>query len=629
MSTYTELWRGFVLGPWQVYPDRNLLRDGDVERHIEPKQMNALVVLASRQGEVVSADDLIEAVWDNRAQTDEVVQRAISQIRRALGDSPREPKFIETIPRRGYRLKIPVEMPDAAETSMDAEGAPGGRGRPWIPLAAGLAGLVVIVLIWRSGTAPDTAIEPTTPMRSVAVFPFECPGNTAEYLCFGFSEELTSTLLQARDLKVVRSRSPFPRGGDDRAVAAALNVDGLLTGSVQQAEDRLKIAAELVDARNGEVLLSDTIEGRVQEIFRLQEQVAAGIARSIQGVNEPVLRAASEPSSFEAFEAYARGQLEFDIRSLASIERAIGLFEETIRLDPLFGPAYLRLAYAYLLLPEYDPSVSRDAMYELATARTDAGIAADPSILEPAGTVFGFIHHKRGEWYRATEAYEMAVSARTVYPISHHWYSRLLASVGRLEDSLEHATRAYELDPDSAVIISRLAIANFWVGNLDAAGRYFEMANHMRLDAPIHFLAYALFLARTEDIDAAKIVSREALARNDLGSGWLDAVMDGIADPTLRPAAVALFDQSAATGEIPEYITLTVWVLLGELDLAMETALALENYGAAFELEVLFIEEFRELRSHERFPELLQRAGLLDYWDRIGCRWAIDQLECD
>ena len=110
MTAYTELKKGFELGPWQVLPDRGLLRDGEEEQHVEPLPMDVLVVLASHPGEVVSPDLLIDEVWDGRPVTDEVITRCISVLRRSLGDDARNPTYIETVQKRGYRLKMPVKV---------------------------------------------------------------------------------------------------------------------------------------------------------------------------------------------------------------------------------------------------------------------------------------------------------------------------------------------------------------------------------------------------------------------------------------------------------------------------------------------------------------------------------------
>lgn len=624
MTTYTELKNGFAMGPWEVLPDRGLIRDGEREEHLEPMVMDVLVVLASEQGDVVSKDRLIELVWKGRAQSDEPLNRCISVLRKKLGDDSRNPTFIENIPRRGYRLMIPLTM---ATSSTAAE--PAVERRNWLPWVA--AGAAMGILLFAALSLRESPTDLDSPMQSVAIFSFTCAGTTEEYLCFGFSEELTSTLSQAQSIRIVRSREPMPTDAAPQSVAAALDVDGLLTGSVQQIGDQLKISAELVDGRNGFIVMSDTLDGSVADVFDLQERVAGVVEQSIFGESEVTLEAASRPSSFAAFQAYARGQYQFETRSKASIERAIELFEETISLDPNFGPAYLRQAYAYLLLPEYDSSLDIEAMYDLAAAKTEAGIAADPSIRDPAGTVFGFIHHKRGEWLQATEAFERAVSGATVYPESHHWYSRFLATVGRLDDSLYHSRRAAELDPDSAIILSRMGIINFWMSDLDEARRYFEMVNNMTLDAPIHDLAYALFLIRSGDFDAARVNTRSGLEKNGLPSEWVDPVFDGIEDPAMRQQSYDLVAQIEATGALPSFVEMTLWSLLGDADRAMATALSIEGIGQEFEtgLEVMFSDELAIIREHRDFPVLLEKTGLTQYWAEVGCRLSEGRVSCD
>jgi DNA-binding winged helix-turn-helix (wHTH) protein len=115
MLTYTDLIKGFEFGPWTVLPERDLIRDGDEQRHIEPMVMNVFVVLASHGGGVVTRDQLIDAVWDGRPQADEVITRCISALRRGLGDDAKTPKYIETLQKRGYRVMLRVRLPDAME----------------------------------------------------------------------------------------------------------------------------------------------------------------------------------------------------------------------------------------------------------------------------------------------------------------------------------------------------------------------------------------------------------------------------------------------------------------------------------------------------------------------------------
>jgi len=629
MTTKADLRKGFVLGPWEVLPERGLLRDGKKREHLEPLVMRVLVALANVQGDVLSKDELIEIVWYGRALSDEPLNRCVSLLRRSLGDDSRNPTYIQNIPRLGYRLMMPIQVMHAPSAPLDDRGAVPNRG--WITRAAGAVVIIAAVTLGLGLRGIFSTTEQRPVMGSVAIYPFTCAGITEQYLCFGFSEELTSTLLQTARIKIVKFREPLPTDRAPTEIAASLGVDGLLTGSVQQFGDGLKISAELIDAKSGFTTFSDTIEGLVSDVFELQEATASSVAQAILGTQSEPLRSASRPASFEAFAAYARGQLHFKRRNLASIEESIRQFEETIRLDALFGPAYLRLANAYLLLPEYDSSLSIQAMYDLAAETAAAGIAADPEIRDRAGTVFGFIHHNRGEWAEAGAAYELAVNADTVFPVTRNWYSRFLATVGRLDDALEQAQLAYGQAPDSATIISRLAITNLWVGDLAAAGHYFDIANRLGQESPLHDLAYALYLVRIDDMAASRRFTKAGLAKNDVDSSWVDPVFDGIEDPALRARAVALMVDVEADDSLPKYIVMVFWALLGEANRTFKTAMSIEGIGQDFEtgLEVMFLDELGILRRHGDFQQLLEAKGLTDYWSQVGCIWADDRVRCD
>lgn len=624
MSTFTDFRSGFRLGPWEVLPDRGLLRDGETEEHLEPKMVDVLVLLAAHSGQVVSKEQLIESVWDGRAQSDEPLTRCISGLRKVLRDDSRNPTFIETIPRRGYRLKMTTNVD--SRPGRDASTTRWPYRLTW-GVGVGVLVLVIIFFILRPPVGQESPLIEDSLLTSVAVFPFQCSGTTAKHLCFGFSEALISTLLHAEDLKIVKSRTPFPVRSSHQQVAQSLGVDGLLNGSVQRVGDEIRISAELVDGRNGFVILSDTLDGSVEDIFQLQEQLANIVSQSIGGDSGQSLHVASKPSSFEAFEAYARGQYQFEIRDQDSIAESIDLFQQAIRLDPKFGPAYLRLAQSYLLMPDYVPT-SAQAMYALAAETANAGIKADPSITRPAGTVFGFIHHKRGEWLQATEAYEMAVTAKTVYPIAHHWYSRLLASVGRLDNALYQSRRAYELDPDSAIIISRLAISNLWVDELELAGRYFDVVSKMTLRAAIHEFAFALYLVRMGQIDSAIASTESALEQYGLNNEWVAVVFAGIENPELRQQSRKLLSKLDAENLLPRYLIMILWAKIGDTERTMQSAMAIENFGQEFALEMLFINELRSLRQHEDFPLLLEKTGLTEYWGKVGCEWIDDTVRC-
>ena len=622
MPSYTELMRGFEFGCWTVIPERGLIRDGEDERRIEPLVMDVFVVLASHGGDVVTKDQLIDAVWDGRPQTDDVITRCITVLRRALGDNARSPTFIETLQRRGYRVIPPVVIPDLP---VPGEASQSVSFRPRIAAVAGGA-IAVLAVIWFFGETVDPPRDRT--ISSVAVYPFEClqdSASTSEHLCFGFAEEIISSLNRIEDLKVVRIRQTFSEGADVRE-------HGLVAGSVQILDDQVRINARLEDVRSGEIIWSNTFDARKNRIFDLQRQVAFGVRAAMDSEFKVPETDKGRPASFAAAEAYSRGRYLFEKRDHQSTVAAVAQFEEAIRLDPDFGPAWLGLAYTYIIWPDYDLSVDRNEMYERALEVVGDGIQADPRIRAAAGTVYGFVHHKRNEWIAAAEAFEMAIQAENVKPIAHHWYSRVMASVGRLDVALEHARRSLELDPehpDQAIMFSRLAIAYFWLNDMERAGRYFDIANSMDLQASIHSLAYSLYLIRSGNVDGAKKYAKAGLDQNNVDSSWVDPVFDGLKEGGDRQQSIAILSQLSAMGALPENVEMTLWQLFGQTGEAMTVARRLEQQGGLFELEIIFIDEFASLRRHPDFPAFVDAIGLTDYWSSAGCIWSNDRVECN
>lgn len=620
LATFTDLRSGFELGPWTVLPDRNLLQDGETRVTVEPRPMDVLVFLASRQGEVVSNEDLVEALWDGRAMSDEPITRSISVIRSCLGDDSRDPTYIERIARRGYRLMLPVTPLVAPEPDEPAK-SPFFPAYVW-PIVGGALAIAVIAIVVL-GNRPSS-------MSSVVVCPFENMSTKPhEAFVYGFREQLVSTLYRVPDLRVVKAPCEVPV----HQIPGELGVDSVVTGSVQQAGGRVRITAQLV-ASDGVVLWSESIDGaaeEVEEVFGLHERVANRVRDAILGESDFAVTAATRPASFEAYDLYLLGDFAFSKRSEPELNRAVVFFTEAINLDPNYGAAYLGLANSYVLLADY-PSADRESMYAMAIETADTGAELDPGIRDSAGTVYGFVETKRFNWADAAESFETAINSSSVYPTSHHWYSRFLADVGLLERSLEQAKIAQEMDTASPILNARLGVAYHWLNDAENADRFYARAADKEVGSWIHNLSYTLFLIREQRIDEARQKAKEALVSYGQPTGWVDAVFDGFmnaSDAESLGDTVASVSAAVASGDLQKNIELTLWALLDQGDEAMAAAWDLQESGEFYELEIIYLDEFKVLREHEEFPELLRALGLTDYWASIGCRWNNDHVLCD
>ena len=605
---FTDLHEGFELGPWTVIPDRGLLRQGSVEVHLEPMVMDVLMVLAGHQGNVVTRDQLVDAVWDSRFIGDDVIVAKIATLRQKLGDHARDPKYIETVPRRGYRLMMPVKLPEAPEAEVRASRFPQVSDRK---LIAGLAIVAIAIVIWWPRS-----------IDSVSVLEFGCLSNQipqVAHICAAFNEELPISL-QDPKLEVTR--------GPDQ------NVDAEVTGSLSFTGNRIQVTVSLILA-NGTTKWASNFDGSTNAVFDLQAKVATALLDVILGESRSRVEAAKRPANRDADAEYALGLFFLAKRDFASLVRAQALFEKTIENDARFGPAYLRLAITHLLLSDFSPD-SRQDRFDQAIEVLNRGVQADPRIREAAELVRGFVFHQYGNWAAATAAYKIALGGKTIYPTTYHWHSRLVSALGFHDRSLDQARKALAMKPASQVLNSRVANAYLWINDMANARLYFAQANSMGIGAPIHHFGYTMLLLRDGRIDEARDSVKHALQLFSADYSWVDPVFDYLLDRNsqdLKVRAYQTAEQMTVDDDIAPYISMIVWALFGEADKVMAIAMQVADSGKLYEhdsaqIEIMYLDELKLLRDHKDYPMLLRKLGLTDYWNSIGCEWANDQVTC-
>ncbi|HEX7237134.1 MAG TPA: winged helix-turn-helix domain-containing protein [Gammaproteobacteria bacterium] len=659
-----ELKQGFKLGTFEVRPPTGDVSGVDGVVHLEPKVMEVLVALAQRPGDVVERDELLTRVWGARAAVaDEPLTRCIAELRRVLGDSRQTPVYIQTIPKRGYRLLCPVTplgsraaapMPAPAEPTptgpaaappTPAPSAPPVRRRATHPvaLAGGLAAAFALtgLALWGMGrgTAERGNADPIA-RNTIAVLPFTDVGGSPDSAYFGegLADEILNRLSAVDGLNVVARTSSFAMRSstdDVRGIGQRLAVAHVLEGTVRRDNDHLRIDVTLVDARRGYRVWSARYDGVLGDIFALQDEIANTVVAKLRDTVPTDLPAtpiatSAPTANLDAYQWLLRGRQQLNRRDEDSLRRSILMFQQALDLDPHYGQAYVELAKAYVLLPSYSAEI-QDEMFDQALATLAAGVEHDASLDDSMQVVLALVAFARWDWIAAEVAFRRALERTPNDPDLLVWYSQFLAAVGRPAEGAEYARRARERDLLSPVVNHRLSVASMWIDADDDAARYVQVAEDLGMGPTPD--AYIVLKLRQRDYAAVRPLLIGVQTMFARPTSWVDPLLDALAQPERRPQAVEALARAAQARDIPPKYLFGSWLYLGEPERAIDAGLRLVNDRPSFNVEFVFAREARALRVHPRFGELVRAIGLNRYWDRFGwpetCHHSGDTISCD
>ena len=623
MRTIEELNAGFRIGEFEVLPSLRVIRRNGEDISPEPMAFDVLLALAKRDGALITKDEIIDEVWKGRAFSDEPLQQKISMLRRHFEDSTPY-KYIGTVHKKGYRLLTPVELLEPAN-------APAGPFAAEPRSLARWRGMAVFIAVGFLGIIGLTRCIDTQPppVQSIAIMPIDnLSGDPSkQYIVDGIKNTLAQRLSELPGFTIKNVKGAHE--GEAPTVSKDLNVESMLYGSVQLQNGALRIVYEIVNGSDGAIMKSGEESGSLDNLFVVQERLAKAVRDELAGARTPELISRVAPDS-EAYNSYLRGVYLLEHRfDEGNLEESIRLFEESIEIDESYGPAYLGLATAYALMPDYRDK-PLDEYLGRAVETIEQGVALDSTLADLASAIYGFVHYQRKEWTEAEKAYRQAVDAEVVDTNAFSWYSQMLSCVGRLEESRDIALRGGVVDPDSTVINSRIAMIYTWLGNTSEAHEYFKRANDLDATGIIHDMAYALFLKRTGQLDKSRTMALAAATALDTDTTWIAPVFAALADPTPENAKDALvaIDRSWDAGAVIPHIVILVRTMLGDIEGAMAIARLLDNPGETFSMEILFIDELAPLRQHPEFMPLLESLNVVSHWKDVGCRWEDDKVHC-
>jgi TolB-like protein/DNA-binding winged helix-turn-helix (wHTH) protein/Flp pilus assembly protein TadD len=612
------------------------LRKNGTKVRLSSQPFQILALLLEKPGELITREELRTTLWPDEVfvDFDHSLNAAVNKLREALCDSTNEVRFIETLPKRGYRFIGPVEMRDKPATeqaaSVSSGPAPPSRlNRPQITLRYALA-LFVIVLVGllaglyvyaRRGHAPSSSV--VAPIHSIAVLPLKnLSGDPAqEYFADGMTEEIIGRLSMIRGLRVI-SRTSAMHFKDTRAplpeIAKALGVDAMVEGSVIAEGGRVRVHAQLIRAATDEHFWSETYDRELGDALGLESDVAQAIAARVEvtvtGAERARLVAARQVSP-DVYENFLKGQFVEKSNSPAAMRKSIVYFEEAIKRDPAFAPAYLGLAQAYVELGK--PGVAGAPPNEVQPKVTSAvrkALELDPA-LPGAHGLMGSLYQMQWQWNDAEREYKLALELDPNDAGAHLSFSTWLLSQGRTEEALAWSRRARELDP-----IGVTGNTMGWI--LFQSRHYDEAIRELRSDLAVHrddtstywscwFLGFALIA--NDQPDEAIPVLEKGLTLSERNPTVIGVLVRAYAHAGRRTEALRLLDElkrRQQTGYVPTAAFVNAYLGLGD----NEQALAwLERAYKEHSMILQYIKVhpfFDPLRGDPRFAGLVRRVGV-------------------
>ncbi|HEY2467245.1 MAG TPA: tetratricopeptide repeat protein [Terracidiphilus sp.] len=631
MSTPSQAPAICRFGVFEINVQSGELRKNGIRLRLSGQPFQVLAILLERAGAVVSREDLHARLWaaDTFVDFDHGLNNAIARIREVLDDSSGTPRYVETIPKRGYRFIGPVDWRLAAVPQLDAtpleisptpapatEKMASHTRLPRVLVATTVVAIIAVGFVaYRSITARKTN---ESPIKSLAVLPLtNLSGDRAQdYLADGMTEELIGRLSGIRDLRVT-SHTSVLRFKDTQLplseIASTLKVDAIVEGSVMREGSRVRVHAQLIRATTDQHIWSETYDRELRSVLSLESDVAQAIAEKVKVTISGEERSrllASRDVSPEVYESYLHGlALKRDNR--ADVEESVRYFEQAIKADPTFAPAYVGLADAYDILGSIfvgaAPSEFRPKVIEAARK----ALELDPELAK-AHVVLANVYHKELLWNDAQNEVKMALDLRPNDAGAHILFAELLLSKGQFDEAIAWAKRGRQLDP---VAVSGAELA--WI--LFQARRYDEAERELRAELAVQpeesvALWHLGFVLIAEQRAAEAIpVLEKTLSVSHGSPGVMGVLIRAYSQAGRRSDALRLLNelkQRRTKGYVPAGAFIQAYVGLGDND----QAFAWLNRGyeeRSAIMQWLKVEPtFDPLRHDPRFIELIHRVGL-------------------
>jgi TolB-like protein/DNA-binding winged helix-turn-helix (wHTH) protein/Tfp pilus assembly protein PilF len=630
------------------------LRKHGSKLKLQGQPFDMLLMLLESPGEVVTREEMQRKLWpaDTFVDFEHSLNTSIRKLRQALNDSATEPRYVETLPRVGYRFVAPVTVAEESAGDLPAlplqapspvDGIPGTTSAESSPrhaftwflglafAAVAIAGTAVafnvgktrdrlLGMLHSNKNGAGLAISAKKSRHSVAVLPLQnlsADPNQA-YFVDGMTDELTTDLAQFGDLRVIsRTSAMHYRDGSKTApeIGKELGVDALVEGSVERVGDRVRIRAQLIDCATDRHLWAQSYDRDMKDVLSMQTEAAREIAEQVRGsVSSPQLSlhpTNPAPVNPDAYEAYLKGRYFWNKRTPDGLNKSIEYFNQAIAKDASFAEAYAGLADSYSLLGS--DVLPADVANSKARAAATKAIELDPSIAEGHAAMALVEFYYDWNWKQSEEEFRRAIELNPNYATAHQWYSYFLTAMLRFPEAVEQAEAAQQIDPLSLSINTTLATRYHHAGRdndaMQLSRRTLEMDSTF---VPAHFSLAAVYEKQGSSQQAIdeykKIIELRPASATALAAMAYVEARSGQKDEARK--ILSQLTETSKQHYVASFEIATIYAGLDDADNAM---LWLEKSYRQHESQVPFIESddrFNSLHADARYQNLVHRLGL-------------------
>lgn len=617
-------------GPYVLDVSAGELLKGHTQVKLQNRPLAILELLIRRAGEPVSRLELRDRLWPDGTFVDfeNNISSAVGKLRAALNDSAAEPKYIETVGRRGYRFIADVEWlsPQIAPV-MPQPDVPERRfpqRRSAVAVSVVLCLLAAAILFgWQQQRRTRDSATDSTVMLAVLPFANLTGDANQEYLSEGMTEQMVATLgkIDPGRVQVIARTSVMHYKNTTRPlrdVARELGVQYLLDGSVRRQGSKVRITAQFIDAGRQTQLWSREYDRELHDLLQVQDEIAQSIAREIRhelhDAAPPASAIKGRPSaSYEAYDHYLRGRYLWNRRTRAGFEQAIQEFQKSIALDPQFAPSYAGLADAHALMSSYGFRPPQDDIPHARAAALRA-LELDPALANAHVSLALIRENYDWDWIGAEQDFRRAIELDPNYATAHHWYAEFLAYLGRFEEALAAVERARKLDPLSLIIAVDRGAILYYARQYDRAVQQLSSLIDLEHSSPRAWAILAVSFAELGRF-AEALEAVEMLEESE-GSPWAPGIRAQVlykkGDRAAAARALAESEKRLRSQGLDVARTSAlVFAIAGDADRAMAV---LEKAYAQHStvLTTLKVDPaFDPIRADPRFQELLLRVRLL------------------